>query len=485
MDLVNTNRCSNMLCPIPRCQNELPVPIIQSLLTDAEFEQYSNACLMAFIEADQMLVVCPNDQCRSAMEVVKPVNLQPPAHITEVDSNNRPLSVEAWLHYNEFRVRCRGCSTNFCSGCRANPYHMGFTCQSFTEYNRAKHCRFCQQQLGPDNTAPNPPTPALEDVCTEEECVARREASCGARLECGHACLGVADEKEHIPCIVGECAEANGQHSTSEDLCNICFVEELGQAPLIKLTSCGHIFHSHCVIEKVTKRWPGVRITFGFLKCPLCKVDMQHPVLEPHLEQVLQLYEHIKEKALVRLQVEGMDNDPKLTNPDSRYFGHRLQFALDSFAYYNCFKCKKAYFGGRRDCEQNADAENRPPNEFICFDCADLQMINCSKPEHAEYAVWKCRFCCSIAVWFCWGTTHFCEPCHSNQPWERAKWSRDKFKQCRGRESCPLRTDHPPNGSEKECEFSLGCGMCVDERRKKEEDEKKEEEIIAKNRAST
>merc|ERR1712083_497873 len=26
----------------------------------------------------------------------------------------------------------------------------------------------------------------------------------------------------------------------------------------------------------------------------------------------------------------------------------------------------------------------------------------------------KCRYCCSIASFFCWGTTHFCRACHRN-----------------------------------------------------------------------
>lgn len=31
-----------------------------------------------------------------------------------------------------------------------------------------------------------------------------------------------------------------------------------------------------------------------------------------------------------------------------------------------------------------------------------------------EYAVFKCRYCCNQSVWFCFGTTHFCDSCHNN-----------------------------------------------------------------------
>ena len=33
--------------------------------------------------------------------------------------------------------------------------------------------------------------------------------------------------------------------------------------------------------------------------------------------------------------------------------------------------------------------------------------------RHGEqYIEFKCRFCCSIATFFCFGHTHFCEKCH-------------------------------------------------------------------------
>lgn len=25
-----------------------------------------------------------------------------------------------------------------------------------------------------------------------------------------------------------------------------------------------------------------------------------------------------------------------------------------------------------------------------------------------------CRYCCSVASWYCWGTTHMCDPCHGD-----------------------------------------------------------------------
>lgn len=128
-------------------------------------------------------------------------------------------------------------------------------------------------------------------------------------------------------------------------------------------------------------------------------------------------------------------------------------------------------------------------------------------PKHgSDFIEYKCRFCCSVAVFFCFGTTHFCNPCHdAHSRCTRAKkedmpqcpvsqertaaccrlWlacvaqfpsnssSRSLLigwplafaygalqcgpvlKQLEGSE-CPLHVVHPPTGEE----FCLGCGVC-------------------------
>ena len=36
-------------------------------------------------------------------------------------------------------------------------------------------------------------------------------------------------------------------------------------------------------------------------------------------------------------------------------------------------------------------------------------------PKHgSDFMVYKCRYCCSVAVFFCFGTTHFCNQCHND-----------------------------------------------------------------------
>lgn len=50
-------------------------------------------------------------------------------------------------------------------------------------------------------------------------------------------------------------------------------------------------------------------------------------------------------------------------------------------------------------------------NEFVYTSFFLLQM--CSK-HGTDFLEYKCRYCCSVAVFFCFGTTHFCNACHDD-----------------------------------------------------------------------
>ena len=105
---------------------------------------------------------------------------------------------------------------------------------------------------------------------------------------------------------------------------------------------------------------------------------------------------------------------------------------MDRYAYYVCFKCGKAYFGGEARCDLDAGAgDTFNPEELVCGGCSDVSQVKewqeivaneISKyfqaqmcPKHGtDYLEYKCRYCCSVAVFFCFGTTHFCNACHDD-----------------------------------------------------------------------
>lgn len=254
--------------------------------------------------------------------------------------------------------------------CLVTPYHLGKTCDEHVAYASSRHCRYCSDPLTPDNIDPENMIPAFESICSSSACLEKRERACTEMLACGHACLGIRDELQHMPCLEAECidkAKQSGDEKmkdikcTKDDLCQICWVEELGSAPLLQLTSCPHIFHQHCVHEKLLKRWPGVRITFAFGECSLCKVPMTHPSTQFRAIRtpIDELYRSICQKAMARLAIEKMEKDQKLIDPQSRYYNQPLKYALDCFAYYNCYKVSQ---------DEKDIYRSRGLNHFFNFD---------------------------------------------------------------------------------------------------------------------
>ena len=227
---------------------------------------------------------------------------------------------------------------------------------------------------------------------------------------------------------------------------------------------CGHVFHAHCVKDKLKALWPAARISFGFLECPACRAEIEHPALADALAPHLALRAEIARRAGERLKIDGMDKDKRLTNPADHYYGKPALFADKLYAYYPCFKCHKPYFGGRRSCDVNAADEAASKEDMVCFECAGVRTVVCGKPEHAEHAVWKCRYCCDLAVWFCFGTTHFCESCHNG--WIAGKISAKTTpasvaSKCSGGHGCKLKLEsHPPNGGDEE--LCIGCAVCTE-----------------------
>eukprot|EP00455_Lapot_gusevi_P055190 TRINITY_DN8963_c0_g1_i1.p1 TRINITY_DN8963_c0_g1~~TRINITY_DN8963_c0_g1_i1.p1 ORF type:complete len:201 (+),score=22.47 TRINITY_DN8963_c0_g1_i1:53-655(+) len=174
------------------------------------------------------------------------------------------------------------------------------------------------------------------------------------------------------------------------------------------------------------------------------------------------LYQDILERVQKLIEIEHLEQDEKVTTEGSKWYNDALGMGFHVFAFYMCHMCTNPFFGGRRECEPNAEAEVKP-DEIICTSCSDLAGKNCGKPEHSDFVMWKCRFCCNMATWFCWGSTHFCEFCHSNDPWGRAKGTASGQAEratCAGPGKCSIVLPHK-NGIDQDCELCLGCGQCM------------------------
>merc|ERR1711918_329734 len=95
------------------------------------------------------------------------------------------------------------------------------------------------------------------------------------------------------------------------------------------------------------------------------------------------------------------------------------------------------------------------PEELVCGGCSDVSQAQMCPKHGTDYLEYKCRFCCSIAVFFCFGTTHFCDSCHSN-PGQMTGYAKEDLPPCPagplgqrlGDVPCPLGVSHPPHGEE-------------------------------------
>ncbi|XP_020804911.1 E3 ubiquitin-protein ligase highwire isoform X2 [Drosophila serrata] len=319
-------------------------------------------------------------------------------------------------------------------------------------------CRFC-------GLTGNSGLLEIGNVCADAQCQEYAANSCLKTKPCGHACGGVTGERKCLPCLQHVCHSRENELAEelrdpkltqdADDMCMICFVEALSCAPSIHL-ECGHVFHYHCCKAVLEKRWSGPRITFGFSLCPICKADIQHPLLADILEPINGLKQDVKRKALMRIKYEGVvkDTDSKDVN--------MTQLAMDRYAYYVCFKCQKAYYGGEARCDAEI-GEKFDPEELVCGGCSDVARAQMCPKHGTDFLEYKCRYCCSVAVFFCFGTTHFCDTCHddfqrlTNIPKVKLPQcpAGPKAKQLLGDE-CPLHVMHPPTGEE----FALGCGVC-------------------------
>ncbi|EFA00365.2 E3 ubiquitin-protein ligase MYCBP2-like Protein [Tribolium castaneum] len=301
---------------------------------------------------------------------------------------------------------------------------------------------------------------AIGNVCADHECQEYGRTACPKLLNCGHMCGGILGENVCLPCLHG-CSNEPNLRQDADDMCMICFTEALSCAPAIQL-KCGHVFHLHCCKAVLMKRWAGPRITFSFSLCPICKEEIVHPTLDELLAPIRDLYKDVKRKALMRLEYEGLHTVEVIVTPGARFYNDPASYAMDRYAYYVCYKCNKAYYGGEARCDAEV-GENYDPTELVCGGCSDVARAQMCPKHGTDFLEYKCRYCCSVAVFFCFGTTHFCNPCHDDfqRVTNLSKTelpscpAGPKAKQLEGDE-CPLHVKHPPTGEE----FALGCGVC-------------------------
>jgi E3 ubiquitin-protein ligase MYCBP2 len=447
---------------------------LMELLDSAELSKYLDLKLDELLQSGANFIHCPH--CRSTWEfVMGNVQFDSPDFSRELGVNNKLLGNDSQMHYLQHRVCCRSCNKSFCRSCSIMPYHSGFDCDLYQTYLHAKKCRFCATALMPGEIAPElsgGTPPALRNVCNSDCCLAKRKLSCGKMLDCGHECFGAFAEAHCMSCIRAECVGRKPYVTQlPDDYCNICFTEELDEAPCIEL-DCGHIFHYECIQRRLESGNDEAAVNFAFVKCPLCSMFIGHcNLFSDELRRVQCLYRDLEMRAYRQLKedeppmpmpmpmaiaIARDDADDADDSDDSDAMASdAVGYAMKRYAFYNCHICKKPYYGGLANCRDIAQGLHA--SDFVCPACSGIGMDSC-QIHGRDYMLYKCKFCCSVATYFCWGTTHFCINCHrkqENHDFMTTK-SRSDLAQCPDANACPLKVEHPPNGEE----FSLGCSLC-------------------------
>ena len=211
---------------------------------------------------------------------------------------------------------------------------------------------------------------------------------------CGHQCYGCKDEKNCISCLNSSCKSyVNYFHFDKDSDCTVCS-EALKSGPVVQL-ACKHFFHYHCVLENFKSRKFNPKISFNFDHCLNCKQWMEapnNPDIQYILDEDKKLYKLIEEKCIKRMEIEGIDKDPRLSNKNDPYYGKALEYGMQKISYYMCYKCKNPYFAGLVGCEggpgdnvnnENGGNDKFNPEHLICGGCVDLSGIagetNCLK----------------------------------------------------------------------------------------------------------
>ena len=73
--------------------------------------------------------------------------------------------------------------------------------------------------------------------------------------------------------------------------------------------------------------------------------------MEEELVEGRRIEDDVLKKVVERAKYEGIDKNPRLNDPNDRFFNNLRDFSIYKLSYYMCFKCKSPYFGGMKDCE--------------------------------------------------------------------------------------------------------------------------------------
>lgn len=214
------------------------------------------------------------------------------------------------------------------------------------------------------------------------------------------------------PKQAGHTDTVNDKKEEDEDDCAICLYP-LSEQETIRL-SCGHRWHIACVQDQVRHAAPNParRLVLNGIRCALCKAVCTHAAIDAAVEPTAALQRQVDELIVDQIVADDLCNAPAVRNPTSTFHGHVLEYARSIYAFFLCGLCDKPYFGGLVSCNDVYD-QDLPVDDRLCPVCSPRSSALCVDSVHRASFVWKCRLCCRVADFVCYGSTHLCASCHS------------------------------------------------------------------------
>ena len=379
---------------------EFSIQDLQDLLSRKQFTEYLDKTTANLISSlPKRFVRCPKCECPLEMENHSWSSKSENLLVSLVGLDRQPLDDGAKAFFLANRFLCRGCRTDFCRACRTHPFHPGFTCEEYVAYLAAPKCRFCSMTVTAKTKYTGEGGLAFPEVCNSAECAEKVAQSCCTILRCGHPCGGARDELDCPPCLFEDCESRDPKvNECREDECAICYTEELGQAPVIRL-SCNHFFHVSCTRARLNAKWSSSRISFEFMRCPLCNVKMQHPLLTDLLRPMYHMESEVRQLSLQRLEFEALTDHVDIVSPEGRYYQNPEEFAYQHYMFYQCYTCQEPYFAGARACGA-AGAEEVKREDLVCGGCSSVSSFDTCPTHGTGFLIFKCRFCCTFSTYF-------------------------------------------------------------------------------------
>ena len=148
--------------------------------------------------------------------------------------------------------------------------------------------------------------------------------------------------------------------------CPICLCEVEDEKPLF----CGHKVHTFCLEQQIdhgAQQMEKEHLSFNFICCPLCRVQLSSPSLKVKLDPYVKLKEEVDKLAYESIIKMAEDVLKDVQNP-KKYVKklqkpERIQLGYRKLLFYKCDDCHQPYCGGAYSCLEaaiEAHANNNP-----------------------------------------------------------------------------------------------------------------------------